>query len=355
MSINTLIAEETLGQLADGRTVKTFILGNDAGARARFTNLGAAFIGFTLGEDEPTDLVLGCDTLQALREQSANLGATVGRFANRIGHGKTTLDGQPLELEINTAHHHLHGGPQGFGHQLWDSHITLADDVPTLTFRYCSPDGEAGYPGELNIEQIIRLLPDNTVEMTYTATTTRPTLVNLTNHAYFNLAGATRGSLAGHDFRIHSAYYTEADETALPTGRVLPVADSNLDLREWTEVVDRLVALDDPILKRAGGYDHNYVFGRDNRAEPVLMGEARHTESGRWLKCSSTLPGLQFYTGNFLEGTPRNDRERYERHGAFCFEPGYWPDSPNHADFPDCVVRPGTPYRATIRYQFGKD
>lgn len=355
MSINTLIAEETLGQLDDGRTVKTYILGNESGARARFTNLGAAFIGFTLGGDDAVDLVLGCDTLRALREQRANLGATVGRYANRIGHGRTTLDGRPLQLDVNTPHHHLHGGAQGFGHQLWDSHIALDGDVPTLTFRYRSPDGEAGFPGDLDVEQIIRLLPDNTVELRYHAATNQPTLVNMTNHAYFNLAGATAGSLAEHRFRIHSDRYTEADETALPTGRVLTVADSVMDLREWTEITDRLVALDDPILKRAGGYDHNYVFGTEYRREAVLMGEARHVPSGRWLRCSSTLPGLQFYTGNFLGGTPRNDNERYERHGAFCFEPGYWPDSPNHLDFPDCVVRPDTPYRATIRYQFGRD
>jgi len=354
VSINTLIAEENLGQLADGRTVKVYTLGNDAGARARFTNLGAAFIGFTLGDDD-ADLVLGCDTLKALTEQCAHLGSTVGRYANRIGFGKTTLDGQPLTLEVNSPPHHLHGGPHGFGHQVWDSHITLDDDIPTLTFRYRSPDGEAGFPGDLDVEQVIRLLPDNSVEMRYEASTNRPTLVNLTNHAYFNLAGSTHGSLAGHEFRIHSDRYTEADETALPTGRVLPVADSVMDLREWTDVSDRLAALDDPTLRRAGGYDHNYVFGQENRPEPQLMGEARHGDSGRWLKCFSTLPGLQFYTGNFLEGTPKNDRERYERHGAFCYEPGFWPDSPNHTDFPDCVVRPGTPYRALIRYQFGRD
>lgn len=355
MSATTLIAEETLGQLEDGRAVIAYTLRNEAGAEARFVNLGAAFIGFSLPwQEERLDLVLGCDTLDALLEQRATLGATIGRMANRIAHGRTTLDGQPLQLEINGPPHHLHGGSAGFSQQLWDSHIALEDEVPTLTLRYRSPDGEGGYPGTVTVEQKVRLLADHSLVIDYRAETDQPTLLNLTNHAYFNLGGALAGELKNHEFRVHAERYTEADETTLPTGQVLPVEDSVLDLRDWTDVSPRLAALDDPILLRADGYDHNYVFADAPAREPRLQAEARNNVTGFWLKCYSDQPGLQFYTGNFLGGTPKNDTERYLRHGAFCLEPGLWPDSPNHDDFPDAVVRPDTPYRATIRYQFGQ-
>lgn len=354
MSINTLISEETWGWLETGEPVKAYTLGNPSGARARFTNRGAAFIGFRLGDDD-TELVLGCDTLDAFVQQQASLGATPGRYANRIGFGRTRLNGQELTLDINTPHHHLHGGRAGFGQQLWQSHITLEDDIPTLTFRYHSPSGESGYPGDLDVVQEVRLLPDNTIDIRYTATTNQTTLVNLTNHAYFNLGGSTSGTLKDHEFRIHSDRYTEVDETALPTGRVLDVDESVMDLRDWTGIGDRLDSLEDPTLSRAGGYDHNYVFGTTSGDRIRLMGEARHPASGRWLTCASTLPGLQFYSGNFLEGTPKNNREIYRRHGAFCFEPGFWPDSPNHAGFPDCALQPGDTYQAVIQYQFGRD
>lgn len=356
MAVTTLIAEETWGRLPSGEAVKAYTLKNDAGTQARFTNLGASFIGLTLGNDtDSTNLVLSGDTLEAQANQPAYLGATVGRFANRIGFGRTQVNDEPIQLDVNSEPHHLHGGQQGFGYRLWESHIELVDDEPTLIFRLHSADGEGGYPGELQVEQRIRLTADNRVWIDYQAETTKPTPINLTNHAYFNLEGAGSGTLKGHEFRIHSEELTEADATALPTGNILAVNNSVFDLREWSQVTDHLHTLVDPALKRAGGYDHNYIFGTVNKAAPTLQAEARHSESGRWMKCHSTLPGMQFYTGNFLGGTPKNDKERFERHGAFCMEPGFWPDSPNHEHFPDCILRPGQTFRASIVYQFGRD
>ncbi|WP_157954345.1 aldose epimerase family protein [Saccharospirillum mangrovi] len=356
MSAKTLIAEEVWGQLDDGQDVLQFRLRNEAGAEARLTNFGAALIGFSLPwQDDRLDLVLGCDDLASFVEQSASLGATVGRVANRIGFGKTEIDGQAFTFETNGTPHHLHGGSHGFGRRLWDSRLSLEDGVPTLVLRLHSPDGDAGYPGAVDIMQTIQLWPDNRLSFDIQATTDQPTLVNLTNHAYFNLAGNIAGELKNHEFRIHADRVTEADETALPTGQVLDVENTVLDLRDWTDVSPRLATLDDAALRRTEGYDHNFIIADAPLNDAVLQAEARNNVTGFWLKCFSNQPGVQFYTGNFLGGTPKNANERYLRHGAFCFEPGLWPDSNNHAHFPNAVLRPGENYHNVIVYQFGQD
>jgi aldose 1-epimerase len=349
-------AEENIGQISDGQTIKAFTLRNKNGSEARFYNLGAAFVGFRLpGMPVNDSLVLGCDTLDAFIAQKANFGATVGRYANRIGFGKTRIDGAELTLECNSGPHHLHGGSNGFGQRIWEGRIELQGNEPTLTFSLTSPDGDAGYPGELTITQRIRLTDNDEVVIDYEASTTETTLVNLTNHAYFNLAGTDSGTLKDHEFRVHSDTVTDIDDTILPTGELIPVADTQLDLRNWRTIEQSLEQLDDPNLARAGGYDHNYVFGHDMTLPLALQAEARHRPTGRWMRCSSTLPGLQFYSGGFLGGTPKNDRDSYERFGAFCMEPGTWPDSPNHDHFPDCTLTPQQTYRASIVYRFGQD
>ncbi|WP_051208417.1 aldose epimerase family protein [Saccharospirillum impatiens] len=356
MSATPINSEETIGTLSDGRAVKAYTLRNKNGSEARFYNLGAAFVGFRLpGMSASESLVLGCDTLDAFIAQNANFGATIGRYANRIGHGKTRINGKALDLECNSGGHHLHGGSQGFGKCVWDGQINLEDGEPTLTFSLTSPAGDAGYPGELSIIQRIRLTDENDVVIDYEASTTETTLVNLTNHAYFNLAGATAGSLRDHQFRVYSDTVTDIDATLLPTGELIPVSETALDLRDWRSIDQALSSLDDSALARAGGYDHNYVFGSAMEGPLTLMAEARHSPSGRWMRCSSTLPGLQFYSGGFLGGTPRNERDTYLRHGAFCMEPGAWPDSPNHDHFPDCTLTPEQTYRATLVFGFGQD
>lgn len=353
---NTLIAEEVWGQLDDGREVLEFQLRNAAGAQARFTNYGAALIGFSLPwQGERLELVLGCDSLDAMLEQRASLGATVGRVANRIGQGRTEIDAQIVDLEINAAPHHLHGGSQGFSQRLWDTQLSLQDGIPTLVLRLHSAHGDAGYPGAVDIVQTIQLLPDNKISIDIQAHTDQPTLLNLTNHAYFNLGGDLSGELKNHEFRIHADRYTEADATALPTGQILPVANSALDLRDWTDISQKLATLEDEPLLRAGGYDHNYIIADAPLTKAVLQAEARNNVTGFWLKCFSNQPGVQFYSGNFLGGTAKNAQQRYLRHGAFCFEPGLWPDSNNHPHFPNAILRPGETYHSIIEYQFGQD
>lgn len=344
------ISEVVFGTLADGRVIKQYRLCNKAGAEATFTNLGAAWIGFTWADDEPS-LVLGCDTLAALIAQRAYLGCTLGRFANRIGQGRFALSGGTVQLDINLPPHHIHGGEQGFSEQLWDSQISLTDaTLPTLTFSHHSAHGSAGYPGNVDVQVRITLTEDNRVCFQYSAQTDRPTILNLSNHAYFNLNGRLAGSLAAHEFQIHAPQFLESDAQALPTGEIVDVADTVLDLQQWRAIQADLTPLLDARLRRAGGYDHCFCFADDQQLKPLAA--ARSSQTGRTLTCSSTLPGLQFYSGNFLGGTAFDQDRHYQPHGAFCFEPGYWPDAPNHAHFPDCSFDQHQDYYAIIEYAF---
>jgi len=344
------ISEVVFGQLEDGRTVKQYKLRNAAGAEATFVNLGAAWTGFTLSEDD-INLVLGCETLDALINQRAYIGGTIGRYANRISHGQFNLNGKSIQVETNLPPHHIHGGNCGFANQLWESQIQLINDVtPTLTFRYFSEDGEAGFPGNVNVTVTITLTEQNTVRFDYMATTDQPTIINLTNHSYFNLNGHESGSLNHHEFKLDSNKFLESDSDAVPTGEILSSENTLFDFQNWKTVTEELASLSDPRIQRAEGYDHCYCYPDDK--ELRRLGSARSSQTGRELACYSNLPGMQFYTGNFLGGTPINSEKRYQRHGAFCFEPGFWPDSPNHPTFPNCVFDQDHDYSAIIEYKF---
>ncbi|WP_320822698.1 aldose epimerase family protein [Reinekea sp.] len=344
------ISEVLFGTLADGRVIKKYRLRNAAGAEATFTNLGAAWIGFSCAKDEPS-LVLGCDTLATLIAQRAYLGSTLGRFANRIGQGRFPLQGTAVQLDINLPPHHIHGGDQGFSGQVWDSRIGLTDATqPSLIFSHHSADGTAGYPGNVEVQVSITLTADNRVRFEYKAQTDRATILNLSNHAYFNLNGRLSGSLAEHEFQIHASQFLESDEASLPTGAIVDVVDTVLDLQQWTAIYDDLTRLSDDRLRRASGFDHCFCFTDDQNLKP--MASARSTQTGRVLTCSSTLPGLQFYSGNFLGGTLFDQADCYQQHGAFCFEPGYWPDAPNQPHFPNCSFDEHKGYQAIIEYAF---
>jgi aldose 1-epimerase len=343
------ISEKVLGSTASEEAVKQFVLRNANGSEAKFINVGAAWVGFQFSDDTP-NLVLGCDTLEAYLSQEALLGATVGRFANRINNSQFTLNGELIQVSENMAPHHIHGGFSGFSNKIWNSHIELINEQPTLTFSYRSEDGEEGYPGNLDVKIVISLSNDNKVSFDYLATTDKPTVVNLTNHAYFNLQGAKTGHINDHEFKIHANTFLTSDTLALPTGEITPVDGSALDLRDWSNIAQSLSQLDDENIRRATGYDHCYCPEQDGLLK--IIAEARC--NGVKLTCASTLPGMQFYTGNFLANTPINDVESYDSHGAFCFEPGYWPDSPNHDHFPTCEFDKSRPYTAIIEYQFTK-
>lgn len=347
------ISEYVWGQLSDGQSVKKFVLTNARGTKAVLTNFGAAWIGFYL-PNHTKSVVAGCATVDQFVSQRAYLGATIGRYANRIGFSRFMLADQLIEVTKNLPPHHLHGGSEGFSHKLWDSHITLNDsNTPTLTLSYVSPDGEEGYPGELKTSVTVTLDEDNRLRFKYRAESDKPTVVNLTNHAYFNLGLEQQDSLADHDIKIPAQHYLAADESALPTGELVSVADTALDLRPWTDVYARLNPLRAPELIKAHGYDQCYIYEDD--AQLKLMAQARHRKTGLSLSCYSTLPGMQFYTGNFMGGTPKNEVAVYKMHEAFCFEPGFWPDSPNHSHFPDCTITPEKPYTAVIDYHITEE
>lgn len=347
------ISEYVWGHLSDGHPVKKFVLTNARGTKAVLTNFGAAWLGFYL-PNHTKSVVAGCATVDQFVSQRAYLGATIGRYANRIGFSRFMLADQLIELTKNLPPHHLHGGTEGFSHKLWDSHITLSDsNIPTLTLSYVSPDGEEGYPGEVKATVTVTLSEDNRIRFEYRAETNKPTVANFTNHAYFNLGLEQQDSLAQHEVMIPALYYLAADETALPTGELVSVANTALDLRHPTNIYSQLTPLHDPELIRANGYDHCYVF--ENNAQLKLMAQAQHGTTGVSLSCYSTLPGMQFYTGNFMGGTPKNELECYKMHEAFCFEPGYWPDSPNQSHFPDCTITPEKPYTAIIEYQITEE
>lgn len=343
------ISEKTLGSSASGEVIKQFILRNSSGAEAKFINLGAAWVGFQFSDDAP-NLVLGCDTLDAFLDQGAFLGATVGRFANRIKDSQFKLNGKVIQLSKNMPPHHIHGGFSGFSNKVWHSHIELIDEQPTLTFSYQSADGEEGYPGNLNVEIVICLTTDNRVTFNYRADTDATTIVNLTNHAYFNLQGAKTGHINDHEFKVHADQFLPAYNNALPTGEIAHVNNTALDLREWTNIAQAINSKEDAYIQTASGFDHCYCLPQDG----ILKTVAESRCNGVNLTCATNLPGIQFYTGNFLGNTPINDVERYDAHGAFCFEPGFWPDSPNHDHFPNCEFDKSQPYTAIIEYRFTK-
>jgi len=344
------ISEVVFGKLDDGSVIKQFKLRNARGSIATFLNLGASWVGFQREADKES-LVLGCTSAEAFANQHAFLGSTVGRWANRIGHGRLALNGQMIQLEINLPPHHLHGGNSGFSHQIWQSNIQLVDDkTPTLTFTYFSPDGEGGFPGNVSTTVTITLTDDDTVNFQYHATTDADTVLNITNHSYFNLAGQSEGNLKNHEFKIESQTYLDADETALPTGTLLSTQNTVLNFTDWVNAYQNLTPMTDEVLVRAGGYDHCYCFENDRKLK--VLATARHLATNTELTCRSNLPGMQFYTSNFLGGTPVGNGTHYQTHGAFCFEPGLWPDSPNHSHFPESVISPEQEFSAIIEYSF---
>ena len=278
------------------------------------------------------------------------MGCTTGRVCNRIAKGIFTLDGYTYRLAVNNGPNHLHGGAlRSFDKVLWTGDVRLEGDRPTARFRFLSKDGEEGYPGNLDVRVTYSLPNDHEIEIEYEATTDRATPVNLTNHAYWNLAGAGAPSILDHVLTIDAERYTPTDDTLIPTGEIALVAGTPLDFRQATEIGLRI----DLLTKTAAlGYDHNFVL-RDAsglRRAAVL----RHPDSGRELTVLTTEPGLQFYSGNFLKGQRGKDGRTYAHRSALCLESQHFPDSVNHPRFPDTILRPGRVYRSTTVYRFAR-
>jgi aldose 1-epimerase len=331
--------------------VEIYTLRNTKGAEARICTYGGVLVSLKVPDRNGKlgDVVLGCDNLEGYFKPVPYFGALIGRYGNRIAKGKFTLDGQEYTLATNDGPNALHGGVKGFDKVVWDAKQLATLDGPALQLRYLSKDGEEGYPGNLAVTANYILTEDNALEIEFTATTDKATVVNLTHHSYFNLAG--KGDILNHVVMIKADKFTPIDATLIPTGELRPVQGTPLDFRVPTAIGAR-IGQDDQQLKFAGGYDHNWVI---NKPMGQLALQARVTEptSGRVLEVFSTDPGLQFYSGNFLDGTITGKGGWvYQKHSAFCMEPQHFPDSPNEPTFPSVVLKPGQTYRNTLVYKF---
>jgi aldose 1-epimerase len=297
------------------------------------------------------DIVLGFDSLDGYLADNPFFGALVGRYGNRIAKGHFTLDGKEYTLPINNGANALHGGLKGFDKHIWTAKPGQGKDGQTLELTYVSKDGEEGYPGTLTATVTYTLTNANELRIHYQATTDKPTVLNLTNHSYFNLAGAGNGDILGHELMLNADKFTPVDKGLIPTGELRPVDGTPFDFRKATAIGARINA-DDEQIKLGGGYDHNFVL---NGQAGTMRLAARATEpkSGRVLEVSTTEPGVQFYTGNFLDGTLHGKGGKvYNKRYGFCLETQHYPDSPNKPSFPSTVLRPGQKYDTTTVFKF---
>jgi aldose 1-epimerase len=343
------ITSQPFGQMPDGRPVSLFTLAGEGGIRVTITNYGGAIVTL-LAPDRtgtPADVVLGYDKLEGYLKGRAHFGSLCGRFANRIARARFRLDGTEYKLPANDGANHLHGGPQGFDKQLWEAAVVGTE----LKLSRLSLDGEQGYPGNLHVDVTYALDGANALRIHYRATCDRPTPINLTNHSYFNLAGHGAGEIGGHELQVFASRFTPVDQTLIPTGELASVEGTPLDFRKAARIGDRIEA-DHEQIRLGHGYDHNFVL---ERADGKLIPAATVYEprSGRVLEVLTTEPGVQFYSGNFLNGTEvGKGGVVYHRRNGFCLETQHFPDSPNQPAFPNCILRPVAVYESTTVYRF---
>jgi aldose 1-epimerase len=347
------ITSQPFGQMPDGRPVSLFTLAAGGGLRVTITNYGGAIVSL-LAPDRagtPADVVLGYDKLESYLKGRSHFGALCGRFANRIARARFTLDGTEYTLPANDGVHHLHGGPQGYDKLLWDADIVGGESEPALKLSRLSVDGEQGYPGNLHVEVTYSIEGANALRIHYRAGCDRPTPVNLTNHSYFNLAGHDAGEIGDHELQLFTTRFTPVDETLIPTGVLANVEATPLDFRRPARIGDRIAA-DDEQMRRAQGYDHNFVLEPAN-GRPVPAATVYEPRSGRVLEVLTTEPGVQFYSGNFLNGADVGKGGAvYQRRHGFCLETQHFPDSPNQPAFPSCILRPAEVFESTTIYRF---
>lgn len=344
------VTKAPFGKTLDGKHVDIYTLANTNGVEARICNYGGIVVSFKAPDRDGHlgDVVLGYDNLDDYLTNSPYFGAMIGRYGNRIARGKFMLDDHQYTLATNNGVNALHGGIHGFDKKVWHAEVVPNEDGPSLQLTYTSKDGEEGYPGTLKVTAVYTLMSDNGLRLTYTATTDKDTVLNLTQHSYFNLAG--KGDVLGHKVFIDADKFTPVDETLIPTGEIRSVTGTPFDFRKPTAIGER-IAQDDKQLKFGNGYDHNYVLNHKMGHLDVI---ARVTEptTGRVLEVLSTEPGLQFYSGNFLDGSNvGKGGQVYNFRNAFCMEPQHFPDSPNEPDFPTVLLRPGQTYHNTIIFR----
>ncbi len=345
------LSRQVFGHTKEGTPVYLFTLRNAGGAEARICNYGGIVLSLKVPDrnGKMGDVVLGYDQLADYIKETPYFGALIGRYGNRIAKGQFTLDGKQYTLATNNFPNSLHGGVKGFDKVIWNPTFMVSPEGPALKLKYLSHDGEEGYPASLDVTVIYTLTDDNALRVEYTATTDRDTVINLTQHSYFNLAG--RGDILSHSVMINADRFTPVDATLIPTGELRPVEGTPFDFRRPTAIGAR-INQDDEQLKFGKGYDHNWVINKP-MGQLGLMARVTESTSGRALEVLSTEPGLQFYSGNFLDGTLTGKGGWvYQFRNGFCMEPQHYPDSPNKPEFPSVVLKPGDTYRNTIIYKF---
>jgi aldose 1-epimerase len=347
---------KAFGTMPTGETVELFTLRNRKGVTATVMGYGGVVVSLTAPDREGrlADIVLGFDALPPYLKPNPYFGALVGRYGNRIAKGEFKLDGQVYSLPKNNGENTLHGGNEGFGRKLWSIRYGAAKDGSAVELSYVSRDGEEGFPGTLSTRVTYTLTEASELRIEYEATTDKPTVLNLTNHSYFNLAGPGAGDILGHVLRIDADRFTPVAKGLIPTGVLQSVAGTPFDFRTPTPIGARISAKDEQI-ELAGGYDHNFVL---NGEAGTLRVVARVSEprSGRVLEVLTTEPGVQFYTGNFLDGSVvGKGGQAYKRNSGFCLETQHFPDSPNQPSFPTTVLRPGATYKTTTVYRLSTE
>jgi len=347
------VTHAAFGKTADGKAVEIYTLTNANGVELKAINYGCIITSVKVPDrtGKMADVVLGYDALDGYLKDSPYFGAVVGRYGNRIAKGQFTLEGKTYKLATNNGPNHLHGGNKGFDKVVWNAAPKNVPDGVAVVFTRTSPDGEEGYPGNLQATVTYTLTDKNELKVDYSATTDKATPVNLTQHSYFNL-GDDKTDILGHELTIHASRYTPVDETLIPTGELASVQGTPFDFRTASAIGARIGA-DNAQLKNGGGYDHNWVLDRKGSG---LQPAARLVDpkSGRTLDVATTEPGVQFYSGNFLDGSITGKGGRaYGRRTGLCLEAQHYPDSPNHQNFPSTILQPGQPYSSQTVFTFG--
>ncbi len=350
----TPVQKAPFGTTKEGVAVDLYTLTNHHGMVAKVMTYGATLTELHVEDasGKPVNIVLGYDRLEPYLAGTPYFGATVGRVGNRIARAEFTLDGKTYKLAANDGPNHLHGGVKGFDKVVWRAEEVKSPTGPAVKFTYRSPDGEEGYPGTLDVSVTYTLTDANELRIDYRAVADKPTPINLTNHSYFNLAGDGSGDILGHIVTIAADKMTKVDERLIPTGEIVPVKGTPWDFDTPTAIGARIkqVPGGPPV-----GYDHNYVLRKtDAKGLPELAARVVEPKSGRTMEVLTTEPGMQFYTGNFLDGSLKNrNGVPYTQYSAFCMETQHFPDSVHHPAFPSTILRPGSEYTSTTIYRFG--
>lgn len=349
--VKTSYTEAPFGKLPTGEATTLYTLTNANGVVVKVTNFGGVITSINVPDKNGKlgDVVLGFDNVDGYLKNKSFFGAVIGRYGNRIGKGQFELDGKKYQLTLNDKTNHLHGGTVGFDKILWDAKPFKTDTTVGVTLTHLSPDGDQGYPGNLNATVVYELNNNNEFVIKYKATTDKATPINMTQHPYFNMAGS--GTILDQELQINASRYTPIDDTLIPTGEIAAVKGTPFDFTKAHKIGD-MIAQENVQLKNGGGYDHNWALDKKSVDEWGLDATFTDPKSGRVLEVWSDEPGIQFYSGNFLDGNVDGKGVNFVYRGAICLEPQHFPDSPNKSNFPSTILKPGAEYNSKLSFKF---